>query len=238
MMSNHPDERIERRRHLRIAPKGSVTLRVGEHSRRGRIVNLSQGGVFIAPTVGAPERLLGRTAQIELRLDGQLAKWYPASGQILRVDSAGIAVELHEVSPPLVRLIDEMSTASFARLRVMSMVLVDPDASRRSVMAAAFRLAGCTVIETATPLEAIVRLGELDFEPDVIAVADSTPGTIADDMRRFVVRDHPRVKLVTIGNDLMHDATNGHWLSSDDATADLMTRVREVLGCARRPTRL
>ena len=105
-------------------------------------------------------------------------------------------------------------------------------------MADAFRSAGCTVSETSTPLEAIVRLGELDFEPDLIAIADSMPGAIADDLRRFVIRDHPRVKLVTIGAELLHDATNGHWLSSAHPTADLVNRVRAVLGCVRRPTLL
>jgi CheY-like chemotaxis protein len=131
-----------------------------------------------------------------------------------------------------------MSSASRARFRVMSMVLVDPEPQRRSVMADAFRSAGCTVSETSTPLEAIVRLGELDFEPDLIAIADSMPGAIADDLRRFVIRDHPRVKLVTIGDELVQDITNGHWLSSVSSSSELVTRVREVLGSARRPTRL
>ena len=236
-MSEQTEERRERRRHVRIAPKGSVTLRVGEQAQRGRIINLSQGGLFVAPTVGGYERLLTRTVELELRLDGQLAQWQQASGHILRVDSAGIAIELHPLSSDVARMLDEMSTASFARRRVMSMVLVDPEPPRRSVMAEAFRLAGCTVIEAATPLEAIVRLGESDFEPDVIAIADSMPSTIADDMRRFVMRNHPRVKLVTIGDDLENDAADGHWLSSADLPADLVTRVREVLGSARRPMR-
>jgi len=237
MMTQKADEGVERRRHVRIAPKGSVTLLTGENSRRGRIVNLSQGGLLVTTTVGAPERLLGRAVDIELRLDGQLARWHHASGQIVRVGGEGVAIALHTLSAGLLRVIDETSTASLARYRVMSMILVDPEPQRRSVMAAAFRFAGCTLIEASTPLEAIVRLGELDFEPDLIAIAEM-PGAVADDLRRFVIRDHPRVKLVTIGGEPADDSTNGHWLCAAEHTPDLVNRVREVLGCARRPTRL
>lgn len=230
-MSHQAGPSTERRRYLRIEPKGSVTLLAGGNSRRGRIVNLSHGGLLANLAVGAPERLLACTVDLELRLDGQFAQWLPASGRIMRIGSEGIAISFTTPPPGLARVIDEMSTASHARRRVMSMVLVDPEPLRRSVLAAAFRSAGCTVIETSTPLEAIVRLGELNFEPDLIAIADSTPSAIADDLRHFVVHDHPRVKLVTIGEDLVRAASTGrNWLSPSDLASDLARRVRQVLG--------
>src|SRR5205814_3996243 len=103
----------------------------------------------------------------------------------------------------LLHMIDQIATAARARDRVLAVVLIDTHAQRRSAMAAGFRATGCNVVEAATPLEAIVRLGESSFEPDVIAIADSDPPTAADDMRAFVERDHPRSKVITIGDELL-----------------------------------
>jgi hypothetical protein len=96
-------------------------------------------------------------------------------------------------------------------------------------MTAGFRATGCGVIEAATPLEAIVRLGESSFEPDVIAIADSHPAAAADEMRDFVERNHPNAKLVTIGDALLQPDGIVHWLSSADPASDLPDRIREVL---------
>jgi hypothetical protein len=220
---------------MRIELKGSVILRAGDHAQQGRIVNLSQGGLLAAMTVGPPGPLAG-SVEIALRLDGQHAQWLHASGRIVRASGEEIAIAFDAPPPGLARMIDDMSTASHARLRVMSVVLVDAELARRSVLAAAFHAIGCTVIETSTPLEAIVRLGESNFEPDLIAIADSTPTTVADELRRFVGRHHPQVKLVTIGDELAEPPGSGHWLSSADPASDLAKRLREMLGRPRRPT--
>lgn len=227
--------RIERRRHIRIAPKGSVLLRAGEHVQRGRITNLSQGGLLVKTSVTAPSRLLDRAVEMEIRLDGQLAQWLQASGKITRIAATGIAIAFDTAPVPLVRLIDEMSEVSRTRLRVLSIVLIDADPHRRPVIAEGFRAAGCTVLEISTPLEAIVRLGESSFEPDLIAIADSVPSTVVSELRRFVECDHPRVKLVTIGDDLVEPAGIAHWLSSANPDSDLVTRIRQVLGHPRGP---
>jgi hypothetical protein len=236
-MNDRPGARIERRRHLRIAPKGTVVLAAGEHAQRGRIANLAQGGMLVGTSVMAPARLLGRDVDVKLRLDGQLACWLQASGRIIRIGAEGIAIAFESMPPDLARLIDEMSTESSARLRVISVVLIDADTSRRATMAAGFDAVGCLVIAVATPLEAIVRLGEASFEPDLIAIADSVPSTAAEEMRRFVERDHPRVKLVTIGHESIEPSGIANWLSSEDPRLDLPARVRDVLGRPRRPNR-
>lgn len=236
-MNEQTGVRPERRRHIRIAPKGAVIVQAAGHAQRGRIANLSEGGMFVATSVTAPDRLLARAAEIEIRLDGMSAEWLHATGRIVRIGADGFAVAFDSLPAALIRLIDEMSTASRARLRVISVVLIDVDPERRAAMADGFRATGCFVIEASTPLEALVRLGESSFEPDLIAVADSIPSTVASELRSFIDREHPRAKLVTISDDVAEPAGAGHWLSSVDPGSDLPNRVREVLGRHRRRTR-
>jgi AmiR/NasT family two-component response regulator len=112
---------------------------------------------------------------------------------------------------------------------VISVVLIDADPARRAAIAAGFRAAGCQLIEVATQLEAIVRLGESHFEPDIIAVASTQPVTAADEMCAFVEHYHPSSMLVSIGPELLDPAGLDHWLSEATATEDLPGRIRELL---------
>ena len=228
-MNNRTGPRPERRRHARICPKGTSLLRVDSYALHGRIANLGEGGMLVITDVDAPERLLGRLADVEVRLDGGFAQWLQATGRIVRIAGGGVAIAFDTLSGELRGMIDELTTASRARIRVLSVVLIDADAQRRSAMTAGFRATGCAVIEAATPLEAIVRLGESSFEPDVIAIADSHPAAAADEMRAFVERNHPNAKLVTIGDALLQPDGIAHWLSSADPGSDLPDRIREVL---------
>ena len=219
----------ERRKFERIAPKGAVVLRMQAHALQGRLVNLAEGGLFVASTVSAPDHWLGGNLEVEVRLDGGGAEWLRATGRVARIAGDGVAIAFSAPPPvSLVRMIEDLTSASRADARVLSVVLIDAEAERRSAMASGFREAGCRVIEAATPLEAIVRLGESSFEPDVIAVAD-TASREAEEMRVFVERDHPRAKLVTIGDALLAPDGTNHWLSSADPLADLPSRVRDVL---------
>ena len=237
IMNDETGGRPERRRHARITPKGSVTLRAAGHAQRARIANLGEGGMFAATEIRMPDRLLSRPVDLEVRLDGAYAQWLRGTGRILRIVADGVAVAFDTLPGGLLRMIDDLTTASHARVRVMSVVLIDAEAARRSAMASGFRTTGCSVIEAATPLEAIVRLGESSFEPDVIAVADSHPTTAAADMRAFIEHNHPNAKLVTISDDPAMPDGILHWLSSADPSGDLPRRIRAVLARPRRPTR-
>jgi hypothetical protein len=206
-----------------------VTLEVEGHAKHGRIGNLGVGGIFVLTHVSAPERWLGRNVGLRIRVDGSRAEWLHATGQINRIAAEGVAITFTgELPGPLRHMVDELTTASRASDRVLSVVLIDADTERRSAMAAGFRDTGCSVVEAATPLEAIVRLGEASFEPDVIAVADSAT-TEAEEMRVFVERDHPDAKLVTIGDEVLGPDGIVHWLSSANPKLDLPKRVRDVL---------
>lgn len=227
----------ERRHHARIAPKGTVLFHALGQTRLGRIANIGEGGMFVLTPMTAPD-LLDRAVEIELRLDGARAEWLRAAGKIVRVGPEGLAMSFD--GPPstsLLRMIDDVTTASWANDRVLSVVLIDAATQRRSAMAAGFRATGCDVIEAATPLEAIVCLGESTFEPNVIAVADSADTADAHEMRTFVERDHPNVKLITISDEVFQPDGFANWLSSSNPAADLPSRVREALVAPRYPRR-
>jgi CheY-like chemotaxis protein len=225
----------ERRHHARIDLKGTAVILAGEHVQRGRISNIGQGGMLVTTAVSAPARLLGRPVEMEVRLDGAVAQWIRVSGRIVRIGAERLAVTFDGVPPLLQRLLDDMTAASRNRKRVLSIVLVDEDLDRRALIADGFRAVGCGVVEASTPLEAVVRLGESSFEPDLIAVADSIPASGSDTLRDFVDREHPHVKLVTISNDAIEPAGIANWLSSTDPNEDLVARIRDLLVRPRPP---
>jgi len=197
-----------------------VLVRAGSYLLRGRVANLSLGGLSATTLVTAPERLLASFVEIELRFDGGDRAWCQLGGRLLRSGATSLAVAFDRVPPGFAQTIAEMHDALHSRRRVLSIVLVDAKDDRRAMLADGFRAACCSVIDTATPLEAIVRLGESHFEPDVIAIADSSPATISDELRRFVAREHPHVPVLTIG----------HETAGPD---DLVTRTRQLLATTR-----
>ncbi len=228
-MTTQSPARVERRHSHRIALKGTVILLSRVHSQRGRISNISAGGVLATTAVTSAAQLLGRTVDLELRFDGPTAEWLRLVGRVMRIDANAIAILFESVSSRFIRLIEEMSTAADHHRRVLSVVLVDETTSRRLAMAEAFRSAGCNVVDVSSTLEAIVRLGELSFEPNMIAIADSTPSNTAEQLRVWVDREHPRAKLITIGDGASDPDGLGQWLSAADPSGDLAARVRHVL---------
>lgn len=231
---NDRSKQIERRRYVRISPKGSVRFRAPEHHEHGRISDLSAGGAYIQTGAHPKEQLPGREIEFELRLDAGNAEWLRGTGKIVRLDREGFAIAFDDqLAAPLRHMIVALSTASHARAGVTAVVLIDADPQRSAAMAAGFRATGCSVIEARTPLEAIVRLGESSFEPDVIAIADSRTDA-ADHMRTFVEREHPNARLITIGDEIFQPDGFADWLSSANPGLDLPARVHEVLGGPRR----
>jgi hypothetical protein len=233
-MSKQSGLRVERRRTLRLSPKGTVILHGGEQVTRGRISNLGGGGMLVTTEATATESLLTRSIEIELRLDGGEDEWLRVTGRVRRSGGGTLAFEFEAVPPSFVRLVDDTATASHRHVRVLSVVVVDATADRRVAIADAFRTSGCAVIDTSTPLEAIVRLGEAQFEPDLIVIADSIPSATSQELRHFVERAHPAATLITVGDELVEPAGLQHWLSSANVDGDLVARVRELLS---RPAR-
>jgi hypothetical protein len=223
-MSDTTRALLERRSHARIVAKGAVSFGSSNHAQRGRVANLGKGGMFVLTSATVPDRLRRRAVDFQIRLDGGHAEWLRGTGEIVRIHSRGMAVAFDTPPIALLRVIDHLASAARANVRIMSVVLIDVDETRRSAMAAGFRATGCSVVEAATPLEAVVRLGEAMFEPDVIAVADSQT---AAEMRLFVEREHPGTKLLTIGDELFAPDGIAHWLSAAPYV-DRSSRIREV----------
>lgn len=219
----------ERRSDQRIAPKGTAILRADTYMLRARIANLSRSGLLITTRTTAPERLLGARVEVSLRLDGPDSSWFELGGQILRIGASSLAMALVTVPPAFTRIVDDTIRRSQRNDRMLSIVLVDASSKRRIAMADGFRSAGCTVLDVTTALEAIVRLGESEFEIDLIAVADSQPASISDEIRRFVEVEHPSARLVTIGDAATAPEGLKRWLSSANPNADLAARIRAVL---------
>jgi hypothetical protein len=229
-MNRRPGREPDRRRHARIEPKGTVSIHALGNVHRGRLANIGTGGMYVATDVSLPDRLLGRVVDIELRFDGALAAWQRLTGRITRIAADGAALVFAEpTTPALLRVIDALTTASHASARRISVMLIDTDSARRAAIAAGFRAAACEVVEVGTQLEAIVRLGESHFEPDIIAVANTEPTKAADEMRAFVEQYHPSSMLVTIGPELLDRDGLKNWLSEATAASDLPTRIRELL---------
>jgi hypothetical protein len=120
------------------------------------------------------------------------------------------------------------------------MILVDTVDGRRNKIAGAFRSAGCHVTEASTPLEAIAHLGGSRFELGLIAIADTVPETVAEQLREFLLDEHPGAHMVSIGRSAAHRDPAASWLCSTDVREDLLqTRVGRVMtahGSRRRST--
>jgi hypothetical protein len=217
-----------------MVPKGTVVIAAGEQRQRGRVANISIGGMLAMTSVTAPERLLGRAAHIDLRLDDREAEWVKLTGKILRIGADSVALSFDVATDVFVGLIDQIGNSAHIDRRRLSVVLIDATESRRAAMAAGFRDNGCAVLEASTALEAIVRLGEASFEPSLIAIADSIPSETSDDLRAFVEREHPQAKLVAIGDSVTDPGGILHWISSADPDSDLVTRVRRLLAQPKR----
>lgn len=219
----------ERRRFPRTAAKGAVVLYVAGATENGRLVDVGEGGLRVETRVTPPERWLGRTAEVELRFDTGRGEWLTGSARVVRIIAGGLALTFVTPPPTLGRVLDDLRGASLARQRSLAVVVVDPEPERRASMVRAFRSVGCAIVEAGTPLEAIVRLGESSFEPDVIAVADSQPAMGSEDLRRFVQEHHPAVSLVRItGGDGPSEGAPS-WVSASDPREDLPQRIRELL---------
>lgn len=232
-MTQRSGREPDRRQHRRIEAKGSVTLYALGNAHRGRLTDIAAGGMSVATEIVVPDGVLGSVVDLELRFDGPLGAWQRLTGRVSRIDGQGFAVAFDAPrAPALLRILEELDSASDASARVISVVLIDADAGRRTAVATGFRVTGCKVVEAPTPLEAIVRLGESRFEPDVIALANPQTGS-ADEMRAFIQREHPNSMLVTIGHELLDPAGLANWLSSAASTVDLPGRIRGLLFGAR-----
>jgi CheY-like chemotaxis protein len=221
----------ELRRTMRVRSKGSVRIREGARLIRGRILDIGVGGISVRAEVpigfASPVRM---PVRVDVSLDA-CSKRFSLTGHVLRSRAATnvIAIEFDELPSGFEDFVQDELLAAVEHDALPRMILVDTVAKRRGVFANAFRGAGCSVTEVSTPLEAIAQLGQLRFEPGVIAVADSVPESIAADLREFLCEHHPEAHMVAISGSSRTRDPGESWLSWADTRDDLALRVGRVI---------
>jgi hypothetical protein len=191
----------ERRRCFRVAARGSVVVH-GAVVARGRVIDLSAEGVRIGlpATAGFARDAL---VAVDLHLDGAAATWLPLHGWVVRVDDGReLAVRFDVVPTDFEDVVQDEILADVESERVAHVLLVDPDPARRKPIADELRRNGCDVVELATPLDVIGRLGESRTHAWLVAIADSMPERVAEELREYLAGTRSRAELIVVGADL------------------------------------
>ncbi|HET7503594.1 MAG TPA: PilZ domain-containing protein [Kofleriaceae bacterium] len=226
------ERRHELRSAMRVRSKASICIHGGSRTIRGRVVDLAVGGVCVrADLPFGLICLIGRLVHVDLRPDTRASKQFVLTGRVLRVSppTGNIAIKFDAVPEGFEDFVQDELLAAVQHDSLPRMILVDTRGPRRNTIANAFRAAGCDVTEASTPLEAIAHLGGSRFEPGLIAIADTVPESVAEELREFVLVEHPGAHMVAIGRSAAHRGRAESWLCSTNARGDLQTRVSRVI---------
>jgi hypothetical protein len=232
----------ELRRAVRVRSKGSIRIHCGNRVIPGRIVDLAAGGISVRTELPIGlVCLIDQMVRVDLRLDACASRHFALLGRVLRVciPARRMAIEFGAVPDDFEDCVQDELLAAVEQDALPRMILVDTVGGRRNKIANTFRNAGCHVTEASTPLEAIAHLGGSRFEPGLIAIADTVPESVAEQLREFLLDEHPGAHMVAIGRSAAHRAPAESWLCSTNARDDLQTRVGRVMtahGSRRRST--
>jgi hypothetical protein len=220
------DAAREDRKAPRVRSKGSV--RIGDGLRRShhRVLDLSVGGIRIT---GAPDWNQGERVSLDINFDALPTAHYAATGCVRRSTADGLAIELDAVSAQLEAYIVEEFVAAAARDGEPTVILVDAKSPARTAIASAFRGHGMIVTEVATPLEAIRRIIEERFDPSVIAIADTVPESVAEQLREFLSGEYPDAYMIAIGASTASRNSADSWIDRDAAHNDLEVRIGRIV---------
>jgi PilZ domain-containing protein len=219
----------ELRRAMRVRSKGSIRIHCGNRVIPGRMVDLAVGGICVRTEL--PIGLIGELVRVDLKLDADASRHFVLPGRVLRVSlpTLRMAIGFDAVPEDFEDCVQDELLAAVEHDVLPRMVLVDTAGGRRNRIASAFRNAGCHVTEASTPLEAIAYLGGSRFELGIIAIADTVPEAVAEQLREFLLDEHPGTHMVAIGRSAAHRDPAGSWLCSTNARDDLQTRVGRVM---------
>ncbi|HEX2690737.1 MAG TPA: PilZ domain-containing protein [Kofleriaceae bacterium] len=189
----------DRRRHVRVVANGSVIV-YGVETMRGRLSNISSGGICVRLVEGGPRCSCGESVRIELHLDRTGATWLQFHGEVLRADKHEIAIGFTVVPLDFADVVQGALVSVLEGTALSHVLLVDPNPEHRAPFAALLRRASCRVVEAATPLEAIAHLGGSAIHSWVVAVADTIPASTADELRRFLAESDAPVDVRVLGD--------------------------------------
>jgi PilZ domain len=190
----------DRRRDIRVSTRGSVVVHA-RRGARGRAVDLSRSGIYLQLAAGEPRCEAGDRVGLELHLDAAGASWLRFAGLVRRSAGSGaLSVSFSEVPDDFADVVQAELIAELEIAGLSHVLLVDPMVAQRARRAEALRGAGCYVVEAATPLEVIAQLGGSHARAWTIAIADSVPAAIADELSAFLTATcEGQVLVVTLG---------------------------------------
>jgi CheY-like chemotaxis protein len=189
----------ERRRHYRAQVAASAVVHASRVALRGRVVDLSLGGVRVRRSDDdVPCPSFGTPAKIEFEL-GTFG-WVAQDGWIQRSTIDEIVIAFDRLAPQIEDLIEEEVLAAVESERRPRMVVVDPAPERRHRVAMALREAGCDSYEASTPLEAIDLVERPHNHITGIAVAGQLTQTDGDELMDFFAETNPGIKLAVIAD--------------------------------------
>ena len=189
----------ERRHDVRVMVRGSAIV-YGAVMGRGRVTNLSGGGIHIELGDGEARCDLGAEVAIELHLDRAGATWLRFEGDVVRVERQAVAIAFRAVPVAFAEVLQEALRSAVVGAAKAHVLVVDADEERRAACAALLRSAECTVAEAATPLDAIAHLAGSSIESWVVAIADSDPRETADELRRYLSESDAKIEIVCLGS--------------------------------------
>ncbi len=190
---------IDRRQQVRVIANGSVIVH-GHETTRGRVSNISSGGMLVR--LGERERGCGsgEPVEIELHLDRTGATWLRFRGEVVRSDRGEVAVSFTSVPLDFADVVQAELVSALEGAALPHVLLVDPNAQRRGPFAALLRRAGCRVVEVAAPLDAIAHLGGSAVHHRVVAISSTVPAGTADELQRFLAESDTPVDVKMLGD--------------------------------------
>ncbi len=197
----HVEDQAERRRHYRAGLEAGAVIHAAKLALRGRIVDLSLGGVRIRRLDDtAPCPAPGTAAMIELEIGDR--GWVATDGRIHRCELGEVVIAFAPLAAEVEDLIEDEVLAAIEATRRPRMIVVDQQPDRRRRVADKLREAGCDSYEAATPLEAIDLMERPRSHIRGVAVAEHLTQTGGDEFCDFVAETNPGIKLALIAEAL------------------------------------
>jgi CheY-like chemotaxis protein len=195
------EDKGERRRHFRAGLEAGAVIHASKLAIRGRIVDLSLGGVRIRRVDDqAPCPAPGTAAMIEMEIG--LRGWIAADGIVRRCELDEVVISFAPLPAEVEDLIEDEVLAAIEATRRPRMIVVDSHPDRRRRVAEKLRAAGCDSYEVSTPLEAIDMMERPRAHIRGVAVAETLTQTDGNEFCDFVGETNPNIKLALIADEL------------------------------------
>lgn len=202
---------------MRVVANGSVLVQ-GRAATRGRLSNLSSGGILVRLGEDDLPCAPGEPVDIDLHLDRTGATWLRLQGEVVRCEARELAISFTSVPVDFAEVVQGVLTSAVEADALAHVLLVDADAQRRAPFAAQLRRAGCRVAEVATPLDAIAHLGGSAIRSWIVAIASTAPASTADELQHFLTQSDAPVEVRMLGSESPSNALA--WFTAGVGTAD------------------